>query len=74
MSLRPKTLNYRVVWSEEDGEYVGLCSEYPSLSWVAPNHHEALDGIRRLVRKERVSIAAERFTERNAALLAKLAD
>lgn len=22
---------YRVTWSEEDGEYVGLCVEFPSL-------------------------------------------
>ena len=26
---------YRVTWSEEDGEYVGLCAEFPSLSWLA---------------------------------------
>ncbi len=24
---------YRVTWSDEDGEYVGLCAEFPSLSW-----------------------------------------
>lgn len=23
---------YRVNWSGEDGEYVGLCAEFPSLS------------------------------------------
>jgi predicted RNase H-like HicB family nuclease len=22
---------YRVTWAEEDGEYVGLCAEFPSL-------------------------------------------
>ena len=27
---------YRVTWSEEDEEYVGLCAEFPSLSWLAP--------------------------------------
>jgi len=26
---------YRVTWSEEDAEYVGLCAEFPSLSWLA---------------------------------------
>ena len=40
---------YRVTWSEEDEEYVGLCVEYPSLSWLAPTPQEALEGIRRLV-------------------------
>lgn len=26
---------YRVQWSEDDEEYVGLCAEFPSLSWLA---------------------------------------
>lgn len=26
---------YRVTWSAEDGEHVGLCAEFPSLSWLA---------------------------------------
>jgi len=26
---------YRVTWSAEDNEYVGLCSEFPSLSWLS---------------------------------------
>ncbi len=25
---------YRITWSEEDGEFVGLCAEFPSLSWL----------------------------------------
>ena len=40
---------YRVTWSEEDDEYVGLCVEYPSLSWLAPTPQEALEGIRQIV-------------------------
>ena len=40
---------YRVTWSEEDEEYVGLCIEYPSLSWLAPTPQEALEGIRQVV-------------------------
>lgn len=39
---------YRVVWSEEDGEYVGTVAEIPSLSWLAENPSDALDGIRTL--------------------------
>ena len=26
---------YRVMWSDEDEEFVGLCAELPSLSWLA---------------------------------------
>ena len=41
---------YRVTWSEEDQEYVGLCAEFPSLSWLAKKQGEALSGINKLVR------------------------
>lgn len=37
---------YRVTWSEEDSEYVGLCAEFPSLSWLADTPEAALAGIR----------------------------
>ena len=40
---------YRITWSAEDGEHVGLCAEFPSLSWLAPTPEEALAGIRSLV-------------------------
>lgn len=40
---------YRVTWSEEDHEYVGLCAEFPSLSWLAKNQAEALAGIQTVV-------------------------
>ena len=40
---------YRVMWSEEDQEYVGLCAEFPSLSWLAVTPEEALAGIRQVV-------------------------
>jgi predicted HicB family RNase H-like nuclease len=40
---------YRVTWSEDDQEHVGLCAEFPSLSWLAPTPEEALAGVRRLV-------------------------
>jgi len=41
---------YRVTWSEEDEEHVGLCAEFPSLSWLEKNPEKALAGIRKLVR------------------------
>ncbi len=40
---------YRVTWSEDDEEYVGLCAEFPSLSWLAQTPESALKGIRKLV-------------------------
>lgn len=40
---------YRVTWSEEDQEHVGLCLEFPSLSWLASSPQAALKGIRSLV-------------------------
>ena len=38
-----------VTWSEEDDEYVGLCAEFPSMSWLAASPEEALAGIRAVV-------------------------
>jgi len=40
---------YKVIWSEEDGEYVGLCTEFPSCSWLASSQEAALKGIKKLV-------------------------
>jgi predicted HicB family RNase H-like nuclease len=40
---------YRVTWSDEDAEYVGLCAEFPSLSWLARSPESALRGIRKVV-------------------------
>jgi predicted HicB family RNase H-like nuclease len=40
---------YRVSWSPEDGEHVGLCAEFPSLSWLAATPEGALSGIRKVV-------------------------
>ena len=41
---------YRLTWSEEDGEHVGLCAEFPSLSWLDSTPEKALAGIRKLVK------------------------
>jgi hypothetical protein len=40
---------YRVTWSPEDGEHVGLCAEFASLSWLAATPEGALAGIRQVV-------------------------
>ena len=50
---------YRVTWSPEDGEYVGLCAEFPSLSWLAKTPEAALKGIRK--------VAAEAVADMEAA-------
>jgi predicted HicB family RNase H-like nuclease len=42
---------YRVTWSEEDEEYVGLCAEFPSLSWLENSPEKALSGIRKVVKE-----------------------
>jgi predicted HicB family RNase H-like nuclease len=40
---------YRVSWSPEDSDYVATVAEFRSLSWLAPNQSEALEGLRELV-------------------------
>jgi predicted HicB family RNase H-like nuclease len=40
---------YRVTWSQDDKEYVGLCAEFPGLSWLASSQAAALKGIRSVV-------------------------
>ena len=40
---------YRVTWSEKEKKNVGLCAEFPSLSWLASSPEAALRGIRSVV-------------------------
>ena len=47
---------YRVTWSEEDEEYVGLCAECPSLSWLEASPEKALSGIRKVVKETVVDL------------------
>lgn len=49
MAQKDDKYTYRVTWSEEDAQYVGLCAEFPSLSWLAQTPQVALKGIRKLV-------------------------
>jgi predicted HicB family RNase H-like nuclease len=49
MAIKKDKYTYRVTWSEDDNEYVGLCAEFPSLSWLADTPKKALNGIRKLV-------------------------
>lgn len=43
---------YGVAWSQRDGEHVGLCTEFPSLSWLARTSEAALSGIQKVVAEE----------------------
>lgn len=47
--MNAKQYTYRVLWSEDDQEFVGLCVEFPSLSWLEQEQDAALHGIVRLV-------------------------
>ncbi len=49
MVLKNDRFTYRVTWDEDDGEYVGLCAEFPSLSWLAKTPEAVLKGIRKVV-------------------------
>ena len=44
-----KHYTYRVIWSDEDQEFVGLVAEFPSLSYLHKNQTNALKGIVDLV-------------------------
>jgi predicted HicB family RNase H-like nuclease len=48
--INPDHYVYKVIWSAEDQEYVGLCAEYPSLSYLHEDRLQALEGITKLVR------------------------
>jgi len=41
--------SYRVIWSDEDKEFVGLCAEFSSLSWLSKTQNDAFKGIRKVV-------------------------
>lgn len=45
-----KQYTYRVIWADEDQEFVGLCAEFPSLSWLEDSQEAALRGIVALVK------------------------
>lgn len=49
MGQKNNHYTYRVSWSEDDGEYIGLCAEFPSLSWLAKTPEAAFKGIRNVV-------------------------
>lgn len=48
--MNAEQYTYRVLWSEDDQEFVGLCAEFPSLSWLDQKQDAALHGIVELVK------------------------
>ena len=48
-NMKIEHYTYRVTWSAEDEEHLGLCAEFPLLSWLAASPEKALKGIRQLV-------------------------
>jgi len=49
MAQQNDKYTYRITWFEEDNEYAALCTEFPSLSWLADTPEKALRGIRKVV-------------------------
>ena len=49
MSEQANRYAYRVIWSQEDEEYVGLCAEFGLLSHLDDTPEKAFEGIRELV-------------------------
>ena len=49
MIMETDHYSYRIYWSGEDSEYVGLCAEFPSLSWLDKTPEAAFTGIRKTV-------------------------
>jgi len=48
MMINHSDHTFSILWSEEDQQFVGLCSRFPSLSWLANDSAEALAGIQTL--------------------------
>lgn len=40
---------YWTEWSDEDGEWVGLCDGFPLVSWLDPDRRAAEEGIRAVI-------------------------
>ena len=49
MNERTDRYTYRVIWSEEDKMYVGLCAEFGALSHLDDTPEAAFAGIRSVV-------------------------
>jgi predicted HicB family RNase H-like nuclease len=57
--MNARHYTYRVLWSAEDGEYIGLCAELPGLSWLAASQDAALKGIVKVAAAALADMAGE---------------
>ncbi len=62
MARQNDKYTYRVTWSDEDQEYVGLCAEFPSLSWLDSSPEAALSGIRKVVAQVKADMVKNKET------------
>lgn len=51
---------YRLLWDESKERYLGVCSEFPALSYEALSTSDALAGIQRRVADELADLAKRR--------------
>jgi len=51
---------YRLLWDEDKERYLGVCSEFPALSYEATSTSDALAGIQRRVADELADLAKHR--------------
>jgi hypothetical protein len=63
---------YRVFWTEEDAKWIGTCTEFSSLSHLAPEPGEAATGIRDLARDVARDMRANREPVPGAAVVQNL--
>lgn len=49
--MKVKEYTYKVEGPDQDGEFIGTCAEYPSLSWLGATYLIASAGIRSLVQE-----------------------
>ena len=47
--MAEREYRYWTEWSDEDGEWVGLCDGFPLVSWLEPEREAAEEGIRAVV-------------------------
>lgn len=51
---------YRLLWDEDKERYLGVCSEFPALSYEALSTSDALAGIQRRVAEELADLVKHR--------------
>ena len=58
--VNPKDYRYEVTWLSEDREYLALCAEFPSLSYLSEDPTDALINLINLVEEVVADMKANR--------------